>query len=111
MVLKKPHSILFKRSEKTPTKHPETEVKLLPQRAFGNLLCGLTTFRRWRKLTLLSTSYIETNSRYIKYVADEATLADKTANCPHTRRSEALLISHLSRLNRNTLVQNQHFLY
>jgi hypothetical protein len=70
----------------------------------------LISFKRRQKLTLVSTGYVETNSRYIKYVADEATLADKTANCPHTRRSEALLISHLSRLNRNTLVQHQYFL-
>jgi hypothetical protein len=42
-----------------------------------------------QRLTLLSKGYINPNNRYIEYVADQATLADKTANCPHTRRSES----------------------
>ena len=53
------------------------------------VLIGAGSFWQRQRLTLLSTGYINTNYRYIEYVADEATLADKTANCPHTRRSES----------------------
>jgi hypothetical protein len=39
-------------------------------------------------LTIISSVKIRAKSIYIECGVDEAPLADKTANCPHTRRSE-----------------------